>query len=108
MSSRDRRAIVPLLAGQFPELVGMSSDEVHGFLGAATGLAVPLDAPNGTAFDQWRKALSVKGYPGVWGYTAEQEAAIKARGEQAARDAKLRGPKTLAEALEVAKRALAR
>ena len=106
--SRDRRAIVPLLIGQFPELGNLSSDDVHGFLNAATGLAVPSDAPNGTAFDDWRKALAAKGYPGVWGLTPAQEAQVKARGEQAARDAKARGPKTLAEAMADARRALAR
>lgn len=76
---KDRREIVRLLGPHFPALLadGITSDDVHGFLDAATGLITPLREPNATAFDNWRKALAAQGYP-VWGVTQEKADAIKA------------------------------
>lgn len=77
----DRREILPLMRGHFQSLdEKITSDELHGFLNAQTGLEVPLSEPNGSAFDKWRQALAAVGVP-VWGYTTEQVLEIKTRGE---------------------------
>lgn len=77
----DRREILPMMREHFQSLdEKITSDDLHGFLNAQTGLEVPLSDPNGSAFDKWRKALAETGVP-VWGYTTEQVADIKTRGE---------------------------
>ena len=77
----DRREILRLIGPHFPSLApDIASDELHGFLDAATGLETQLNEPNATAFDRWRQALAAQGYP-VWGITPEKAAAIKARAE---------------------------
>lgn len=75
----DRRDIERLLGQHFPDMVGKSSDEWHGFLNEATGLTVPLWASNATAFDLWRQALAAKDYP-VWPVTAARAEAVQQRG----------------------------
>ena len=80
MSKHDRRAIEPLLRPHFPALpAGMTSDEWQGFLNEQTGLDIPLDEPNASAFDKWRQALAKQGLP-VWNYTPARLAKIKADG----------------------------
>ena len=77
----DRRLILPMMKAHFQSLDDkITSDDLHGFLNAQTGLEVPLDEQNGSAFDQWRKALARVGVP-VWGYTTQQIADVKIRGE---------------------------
>lgn len=77
----DRREILGLMKGYFQSLPDdVSSDDLHGFLNAMTGLDVPLDEPNGSAFDKWRQKLAEQGVP-VWGYSAEQVLENRARGE---------------------------
>lgn len=76
----DRRQILPLVRPHFPVLPDdISSDDVHGWLNAQTGLDVPLDEPNGSAFDKWRKVLATQGLP-VWNYTQAQLAKIASDG----------------------------
>ena len=76
----DRREILPMMKAHFQSLDdNITSDDLHGFLNAQTGLDVPLSEPNGSAFDKWRQALSAVGVP-VWGYTTEQVQDIKTRG----------------------------
>ncbi|MDP1702582.1 MAG: hypothetical protein Q8L53_16715 [Aestuariivirga sp.] len=78
----DRRDILSLVGPHFPSLpAGITSDELHGFLDAQTGLETALDEPNGVAFDRWRQALAEQGIP-VWGISPERAAAIKARGAE--------------------------
>jgi hypothetical protein len=78
----DRREILPLIGPHFPSLdPKISSEDLHGFLNAQTGLAIPLDALNANAFDAWRIALANTGLP-VWDSTPQREAEIKTRGEQ--------------------------
>lgn len=78
----DRRMIYPLLQKHFPTLgEKATSDEIHGFLDAVTGLETPLDEPNAIAFDRWRQALATQGYP-VWGISKEKADAIKVRAEE--------------------------
>ena len=77
----DRREILPMMKAHFQSLDdNITSDDLHGFLNAQTGLDVPLSEPNGSAFDKWRMKLAETGVP-VWGYTTEQVAEIKTRGE---------------------------
>ena len=77
----DRREILPMMRAHFQSLDDkITSDDLHGFLNAQTGLDVRLSEPNGAAFDKWRQKLSEQGVP-VWGYTTEQVLEIKARGE---------------------------
>lgn len=76
----DRREILGLLRSHIPSLPeNISSNELHAFLDAQTGLVTALDEANGSAFDKWRKALAAIGYP-VWGYSNEQTAAMAAKG----------------------------
>lgn len=78
--NHDRRAILRLIGPHFPSLdPKITSDELHGFLDAQTGLETPLDEPNGTAFDRWRQALAANGIP-VWGITPERIAEVKTKG----------------------------
>jgi len=78
----DRREILSLLRGHFQSLDDKTtSEDLHGFLDALTGLETPLDEPNATAFDRWRQKLAETGVP-VWGYSAEQIAEIKRRGAE--------------------------
>jgi hypothetical protein len=78
---RDRRQILPMMRAHFQSLdENITSDDLHGFLNAQTGLDIPLNETNGIAFDAWRQALAAVGVP-VWGYTAEQIADVKRRGE---------------------------
>lgn len=77
----DRREILPMMKAHFQSLDDkITSDDLHGFLNAQTGLDVPLSEPNGSAFDKWRMKLAETGVP-VWGYTTEQVQDIKTRGE---------------------------
>lgn len=77
----DRREILPLIGPHFPSLdPKISSEDLHGFLNAQTGLAIPLSLPNANAFDAWRIALANGGLP-VWDTTPEREAEIKTRGQ---------------------------
>lgn len=79
--SLDRRDIAPLLQPLFPSMgPEASSDDWHGFLNAMTGLDVPLNEENPTAFDKWRQTLSAMGYP-VWDTTPAQATSIVQRGE---------------------------
>jgi len=78
----DRREIARLLGPIYPTMAEATSNEWHFFLNAETGLDVPLDEPNGSAFDKWRQALASKGVAGVWGYTPDQIEAMKARGKE--------------------------
>lgn len=76
----DRRDILPILKEHFPSLPDdISSDDLHGFLNAQTGLDVPLDEENATAFDKWRQALALTGIP-VWGYSQEHVQQVQQRG----------------------------
>lgn len=76
----DRRDILGLLQGHFQSLdEDITSDDLHGFLDALTGLETPLDEPNSTAFDRWRQKLAETGIP-VWGYTQEQINEVKRKG----------------------------
>lgn len=86
----DRRKIIAFLAPHFPELDGMSSDEVGAFLNQVTGLSIAPDVINAGAFDEWRKALRTKGYD-TWGHSAEKIAELEARAaDLASRAAKAR------------------
>lgn len=72
MSRCDRTLIAPLLIEHYPFMASAKSDEWHALLNAETGLAIPMDEPNPTAFDKWRAALEdQKGLP-VWGVTQER------------------------------------
>lgn len=83
MASYDRRDIAGLLEQHFPKMARhATSDEWHAFLNAKTGLDIPLDEPNGTAFDKWRMALAEMYNLPVWGVTKERAAEIKAAGER--------------------------
>lgn len=84
MASYDRREIVPLLGQYFPTMGPAStSDDWHGFLNALTGLDISIDAPNGVAFDAWRRALANgPGLP-VWKHTQARLAKIAADGVKA-------------------------
>lgn len=87
----NRRDILGLLQGHFQSLdEDITSDDLHGFLDALTGLETPLDEPNSTAFDRWRQKIAETGVP-VWGYSQEQIAAVKAKGVElkAAEDARV-------------------
>lgn len=84
----DRRHIAPLLAGHFPDIAAMSSDEIHHFLNALTGLEIAPEAENATAFDAWRQALAGAGYEGVWSTTPQQAAEIRDRMEKRAEAAR--------------------
>ena len=75
MASTDRTEIAPLMTQYFP-MEGKTSDEWHGFMNEITGLEIPLDASNGTAFDAWRQKLAEQDLP-VWKYTPERLARIK-------------------------------
>lgn len=81
MSGRDRRDILPLLLGKFPELEGMSSDEVAAYLDSQTSVQTDLLEKNGAVFDTWRRALAKAGYEGVWPYTEEQVKVMAAKAE---------------------------
>ena len=81
---RDRTLIAGFLAEFFPLTFEAKpdSDGWHGFLNAVTGLDIEVWETNAIAFDKWRQAIAAQyGHP-VWGYTKEQIAAIKARGEE--------------------------
>lgn len=65
----------------FPHMEGASSDDWHGFLNAQTGLDVPLDEMNATAFDKWRQSLAQQGYP-VWGINQKRLDDIAKRGAE--------------------------
>lgn len=76
----DRRQILGLIHPHFPALPeDVSSDELHGFLNAQTGLNIPVDELNSSAFDKWRKVLAEQGLP-VWKYTQSQLDKIRADG----------------------------
>jgi hypothetical protein len=77
MLKSDRTLIAGLLLPHFPEMKGASSGEWHDFLNDKTGLAIPDDEPNATAFDKWREALAAQHNIPVWGETPER-AAIRA------------------------------
>ena len=78
----DRRDILSLVGPYFPSLApDISSDDLHGFLDAVTGLETPLDEPNATAFDRWRQALATQGLP-VWGYSQARIDEIKSKGAE--------------------------
>lgn len=78
----DRREILPLMREHFKSLdPKISSDELHGFLDAQTGLTTPLNEENGTAFDRWRQALAAQGKP-AWNVTPERVAEVKRRGAE--------------------------
>lgn len=77
----DRREILGLLRPHIPTLPeDITSDDLHAFLDAQTGLTTAIDEPNGSAFDKWRMALAAQDYP-VWGHSAEKKAEVLARGE---------------------------
>jgi hypothetical protein len=59
----DRRDFANLALKWFPTLEDATSDDWHFFLDKVTGLTTPLDMPNPSAFDRWRKALQEQGYP---------------------------------------------
>ena len=74
----DRREILRLIGPHFPTLAtDITSDALHGFLDAVTGIETPLNEPNATAFDRWRQALAAQGYP-VW-LSRERAEALKTR-----------------------------
>ena len=75
----DRRDIANLLIPHFATMAKASSDDWHAFLNTQTGLDIAIDEPNASAFDKWRQALGEQGFP-VWNLTADQAAAMKARG----------------------------
>lgn len=76
----DRRQILNLIHPHFPALSDdVTSDELHGFLNAQTGLDIPPDEANSSAFDKWRQVLAEQGLP-VWKYTQAQLDKIKADG----------------------------
>ena len=76
----DRRQILGLIHPHFPALPDdVSSDELHGFLNAQTGLDIPPDEMNSSAFDKWRKVLAEQGLP-VWRYTQSQLDKIRTDG----------------------------
>lgn len=78
----DRREILSMMREHFPLLhKDISSDDLHGFLDAQTGLETPFDMPNASAFDRWRQALAGQGYQ-TWGYSESRAAEVKARGEE--------------------------
>ena len=78
----DRREILNFLRGHIPTLPeDISSDDLHAFLDAQTGLTTAIDEQNGSAFDKWRQALAKQGYP-VWGYSDEKKAEVAARGAE--------------------------
>ena len=77
MASLDRTEIAGLMTRYFPDMAGKSSDEWHGFMNEITGLEIPLDASNGTAFDAWRQKLAEQDLP-VWPYTPQRLAKIAA------------------------------
>jgi hypothetical protein len=74
----DRTAIAGLLGAFFPAMADATSDQWHDFLNAETGLEVPFDEPNASAFDKWRMALADKGLP-VWGVSKARQDAINER-----------------------------
>lgn len=78
----DRTEISRLLLPIFPTMAHASSDDWHAFLNHYTGLDVPIDEPNGSAFDKWRQALAAIGHEGVWRHTPAQIEAMKERGRQ--------------------------
>jgi hypothetical protein len=76
----DRREILGLLRPHIPSLpADISSDELHAFLDAQTGLTTEFDEANGPAFDKWRAVLAAQGYP-VWGHSEAKRAEVMARG----------------------------
>lgn len=82
MPSFDRTDIVNYLKKTFPELDGMSGEQVQDFLNLKTGLSVASETPNGTAFDLWRQALAGQGNPDLWPYSADHISKIKERTEK--------------------------
>lgn len=75
----DRTDIAPLLTPYFPTMETASSEDWQAFLNAQTGLEIPPDEENASAFDKWRQALATQGYD-VWHTTEAQAQAMKARG----------------------------
>ena len=79
----DRRQILNLLRPHFPVIPDdITSDELHGWLNAQTGLDLPINGPEGknaNVFDQWRKVLAAQGLP-FWNYTQAQLDKIKTDG----------------------------
>lgn len=72
----DRRDFSTFALKWFPTLEFATSDDWHFFLDKVTGLDTPLDMPNGSAFDRWRKALHEQGYP-AFEYQANDIASAK-------------------------------
>ncbi len=78
----DRRDITPTLGPIFPTMdPKASSDDWHSFLNAMTGLDIPIDEENASAFDKWRQALAAKGYD-TWGLSHADVQKMAARGEE--------------------------
>ena len=76
----DRRQILNLLRPHFPVIPDdVTSDELHGWLNAQTGLDIAPYVPNAFAFDKWRQELAKQAIP-VWGYTQSMLDKIKADG----------------------------
>ena len=75
----DRTEIAPFLRPLFPSMTAdKTSHDWHGFLNAMTGLDIPLDMDNATAFDQWRIKLADMGYP-TWDHSPSKIAIIAAK-----------------------------
>jgi hypothetical protein len=76
----DRREILPMMKALFPSLSEKAtSDEVHAFLDAKTGCTTPLEEPNSTAFDRWRKELAHQNYP-TWDFSERRSTEVAIMG----------------------------
>lgn len=79
MSKNDRTLIASLLKDNYPAMAEANSEQWHALLNAETGLSIPEDEPNASAFDKWRQALTEQGKAQVWGVAPEHAAQKKAR-----------------------------
>lgn len=65
----------------FPSMtIQNTSDDWHGFLNSMTGLNIPIEEENSSAFDKWRMRLAELGYP-TWEYSTAKIIEIAARGD---------------------------
>ena len=80
--SNDRTEIAEFMSPIFPSMKGnISSYDWHGFLNSISGLDIPIEEENVSAFDKWRIALADLGYP-TWDYSPKAIAHISKRGEE--------------------------